>query len=147
MTIAVALQEKLRLQRQREEEEVEEDGSASDDFVVDDDEGDWRDALKSITGYDPSRSVTDYSDLLPQCWIWIGCLELPACNSPHDRSATSKLRFRYFCRQSPTSSSYLPYNPVVVLLLSKYSRDLGVPAQSHPVGQGSSQHRFGDAEL
>ena len=46
------LQENLRRKRAREEEGSDED---LDDFVVDDEEADWRNALKSITGYDPSK--------------------------------------------------------------------------------------------
>lgn len=45
----------MRRKRQREEEESDDEFG---DFVVDDEEGDWRNALKSVTGYDPSRCAT-----------------------------------------------------------------------------------------
>lgn len=64
-----AAQEELRQKRRREEEEEEDEDSALDDFVVDDEEGDWRDALKSITGYDPSRSACQTVQTSPQIQI------------------------------------------------------------------------------
>lgn len=42
----------MQRKRGREESETE---SELDDFVVDDRDTDWRNELKTITGYDPSR--------------------------------------------------------------------------------------------
>lgn len=45
----------MRSKRQREEEVSETDESCGEDFIDDDDASDWRQELKAITGYDPSK--------------------------------------------------------------------------------------------
>ena len=51
-----SMQDQMRLKRQREQEEsAMEEEEEMGDFLEDDDTADWRQELKAITGYDPSK--------------------------------------------------------------------------------------------